>query len=156
YGAYSRVRAETDVGTFQAAGAVRTPVTIEAVGAFLEHLERISRAPATSVELSEARAYLVDSFPLSIETPGDLAGLLVELRLYGLPDTYWDTYRTRIGQVRAEQALEAARRYIHPDRAVVVIVGGAARFENDARRFGPVRVVDLAGQTLRELPAQPR
>lgn len=153
YGAYSRVTANVEPGTFQASGSVRTPVTAEALAAFFEHLDRIVREAPPQSELEEARAFLIDSFPLSIETPADLADRLVELRLYGLPDTYWDSYRSRIAQVTPAQSLEAARRYIHPEHAAVVIVGSASAFEEAARRFGPVRVVDVGGRTLRELPA---
>lgn len=155
YGAYSRITANVDPGTFQATASVRTPVTGQALAAFFEHLDRIVREPPSPQEVEEAQSFLIDSFPLTIETPGDMAGLLVDLRLYGLPDDYWDTYRARIAEVTPTQALEIAQRYIHPDRAAVVLVGNATAIENDARRFGPVRVVDVNGRTLRELPPLP-
>jgi zinc protease len=152
YGAYSRVTAMVDVGTFQASGAVRTPVTGQALDAFFEHLDRIVREPAPEPEIESSRAYLVDSFPLAIETPGDLAGLLVDLRTYGLPDTYWDTYRTRIAAVTPSEALHAAQQFIHPEQSVVVIVGSAQVFQEHARQYGPVRVIDVNGRLERELP----
>ncbi len=155
YGAYSRVSSTVDVGSFQASGSVRTPVTGQALDAFFEHLDRIVHEAAPEPETDASRSYLIDSFPLAIETPGDLAGLLVELRLYGLPDQYWDSYRTHIGEVSPAQALQAAQRYIHPDRCVITIVGNAQVFQDHARRYGPVRVVDVNGRTLRELPATP-
>jgi predicted Zn-dependent peptidase len=155
YGAYSRVTANVESGTFQASASVRTPVTGEALVAFFEQLDRIVREAPPEEELREAQSFLIDSFPLSIETAGEIAGHLVELRLYGLPDTYWDSFRSRIGQVTSPQSLTAAQRYIHPDHALVVIVGAATAFEEAARQLGPVRVIDLAGRVVRELPARP-
>jgi zinc protease len=151
YGAYSRVTGNIDIGTFQASGAVRTPVTAQALDAFFEHLDRIVREAAPESETELSRAYLVDSFPLAIETPGDLAGLLVDLRTYGLPDTYWDSYRTRIAAVTPAEALQAAQHYIHPQQSVIVIVGNAQVFQEHARHYGPVRVIDVNGHVEREL-----
>jgi len=153
YGAYSHVATPLDVGTFQASGSVRTEVTGEALDAFMQHLARIVHEPASGDELAVARGFLVDSFPLAIETPGDLLAHLVELRLFGLPDAYWDGYRSRIEATDANAALQAARRSIRPDECTIVIVGRAEAFEQHARRYGPVRVVDREGRMLRQLPA---
>ena len=60
-------------------------------------------------------------------------------------DDYWDNYRTAIRQVSAPQALAAARSYIHPDNALVVVVGRAADVLEPLRRFGPVTVYNTAG-----------
>ena len=82
-----------DIGPFVAYSSVRTEVTTEAIGAFFDHLELINREPAGAQELANARRYLGDSFPLQVDTPGKLADLVTELRVYGLPADYWTNYR---------------------------------------------------------------
>lgn len=153
YGAYSDVIPREQVGPFTAVAAVRTEVTVEALGAFFEHLDRISTERASDEELELARRYLSDSFPLHIDTPGKIAGLVGELRSYGLPDDYWDTFRTRIGEVTGEQALAAAQANIRPDESVVIIVGEASAFAEELRQWGPVTVVNTAGETTATYPA---
>jgi predicted Zn-dependent peptidase len=146
YGAYSAVSERVDIGPFVAYASVRTEVTNEAIGAFFEHLERINREPADSEELVNAKRYLSDSFPLTVDTPGKLAELVVELRTYGLPDDYWDRYRQWIRKTSASEAQYVARNYIRPKDSLVVIVGQAADFAQSLQQFGPVTVVSPDGE----------
>jgi zinc protease len=146
YGAYSAIVERIDVGPFIAYASVRTEVTTEAVGAFFDHLEQIHREPATNQELINAKRYLSDSFPLQVDTPGKLAELVMELRTYGLADDYWDNYRNWIRATSSSEAYYAARNYILPDEALVVVVGQAADFAPSLARFGPVTVVSPDGE----------
>ncbi|MFZ1866356.1 MAG: pitrilysin family protein [Polyangiales bacterium] len=146
YGAYSAIVERVDVGPFIAYASVRTEVTTEAVSAFFDHLEQMHREPATSEELINAKRYLSDSFPLQVDTPGKLAELVMELRTYGLPDDYWGNYRNWIRNTSSSEAYDAARTYIRPAEALVVVVGQAADFAPSLARFGPVTVISPEGE----------
>lgn len=141
YGAYSRIEEMADISPFRAYASVRNDVTEEALEAFFENIERWRSEPATAEEMQNARTYLTGVFPIFIETPGSIALMLATQQVLGLGRDYWSTYRGRIAAVTAEQALEAAQRYVHPDRAVVVVVGRAAAIEAALAKFGPVRRV---------------
>lgn len=151
YGAYSRIEVREATAPFRASAAVRTEVTAQALEAFEEHLTRIRQSAPPREELANAHQYLSDSFPLKIETAGSIAGLVAELRLYGLPDGYWDDYRSRIRKTTAEEALKAAKSYIKPDQSVIVVVGNAGEIGESLRRFGPVTVVDAQGKVSAKL-----
>jgi hypothetical protein len=194
YGVYARMGENVGASQWFAGGQVRTAVTGDALHALFRHLECLTTEAAPDPELAMTRSYLTDSFALSIETPGNVADLVSAMRIYGLPADYYDTLRARVTAVDAAAELAAARRYIHPDHALVVVVGtadapvdvgppcaaaaalaadapfaqqlqacqaraeGAAPRERQAlqevlRTFGPVRVVDLEGRTVRELTA---
>jgi zinc protease len=148
YGAYSDFDDFVQVAPFSAMAAVRTEVTAQAVAAFTEHLERIVKEKAGESELIDAKRYLTDRFPLRIETAGKIAGLVSELREFNLPDDYWDKFRASIEGVSAEQALEAAQRYIRPSQSTLVVVGKAAAFKPALEAYGPVTVVDTDGNVL--------
>lgn len=155
YGANSSVDELPFVAPFRARAAVgrdpRQPDvdrTAAAMDAFMEHLERIVSEPAPLREVEDAQRYLSDSFPLQIDTAGRIAGLVSDLRLYGLPDDYWDTFRSQIRSVTPEQALEAARAHVHPDRALIVIVGDAEAIAQPMRRWGAVRVMATDGTEI--------
>lgn len=155
YGAYSGVGERVHVAPFRASAEVRTEVTGEAMSAFFEHLNRIVTEAAPAEEIVNAQRFLSDSFPLQIDTPGKIGNLISELRLFNLADDYWDTYRTRIGEVDAAQALTAARAHIDPEHALIVIVGDATSIQEGLRAYGPVQVLNTEGETLRTLEAQP-
>jgi zinc protease len=148
YGAYSRLGERVQVGPFRASAAVANPKTEAAMDAFFEHLDRIVSEPPSDTELANAKRYLVDSFPLQIDTPGKIASLVADLRIYGLPETYWDTYRTRIQEVDANAALTAAKSHIQPDRSLIVVVGRASDVLDPLRKLGPVTVLDTEGNQI--------
>ncbi len=146
YGAYSAIAERVEIGPFVAYASVRTEVTTEAIGAFFEHLQRIHQEPAKPEELQNARRYLSDSFPLKVDTPGKLADLVTELRVFGLDDDYWDNYPNWIRETSSSEAQYVARSYIRPKEALVVIVGQAADFAESLQRFGPVVVISPDGE----------
>jgi predicted Zn-dependent peptidase len=153
YGAYSTIAERVAVGPFIAYASVRTEVTKEAVGAFMDHLNLIVKEQAESEELSNAKRYLSDSFPLQVDTPGKLAELLVQLRTFGLPDDYWDTYRQSIRATGSTEALQAAQSVIRPAEALVVIVGQAADFAESLQEYGSVTVVSSDGEVKAQFGA---
>jgi len=148
YGAYSYIDDRLQIAPFIAYAAVRNEVTGEAMQAFEEHLRQIVAQPPTAQELADAKRYLVDRFPLRIDTPGKIAGLVSELRIYDLPDDYWDSFRERITEVDAQAALDAAKKYIKTDRSLIVVVGQAAAIKPTLEKYGPVTVLDTEGEVV--------
>lgn len=150
YGAYSGIDELAHPGPFRARGGIgRDPAQPDvdrsglAMEAFMEHLERITTEAPSADEVRDATQYLSDSFPLSIDTIGRVAWMVGYLRVFGLPDDYWDTYRSAIRAVTPEAALAAARAHIDPANALVVVVGDADLVAPAMRRWGPVRVIDI-------------
>ncbi len=154
YGAYSDVEEHVQVSPFLATAAVRTDVTAEAVAAFTEHLDRIIQEPVAASELADAKRFLTDRFPLRIETAGKIAQLVSELRVFGLPDEYWDRFRGEIEGVTAEAALAAAKRHVRPSESLLVVVGKAAAFKSALEKYGPVTVVDTNRNVLVQAKSQ--
>lgn len=126
YGVYARMGENVGESQWFAGGQVRTAVTGDALHALFRHLECLTTEPAPEPELAMTRSYLTDSFALSIETPGNVADLISGMRIFGLPSDYYDTLRARVTAVDAAASLATARRYIRPDRSLVVVVGTAA------------------------------
>lgn len=155
YGAYSAVGERVRIAPFVSWAAVRTEVTGQAMDAFFENLGRITSEAPPAEELVNAQRYLSDSFPLQIDTPGKIAGMVADLRIFGLPDNYWDGFRTSIGQVTPDESLAAARTHIRPDKMLVLVVGEAAAVVETLRRWGPVRVLDENGELKERFEASP-
>jgi hypothetical protein len=128
-------------------------VTPQALKGFFDHLQRISTEAPGEGELSDAKRLLVDSFPLQIETPGEIAGLVSDLRAYNFPDNYWDGFRSQIQSVASPQALQAAKQYIRPDSSLVVVVGRAAAIREALASYGAVKVIDTDGKLVVSTPA---
>ena len=71
-----------------------------------------------------------------------IAGLLLQ----GLPPGEAALYADRLAAVSPEQAAEAARRYVAPGQASVIVVGNAAAFLDDLKAIRPDVTVIPASQ----------
>ncbi len=157
YGAYSRFTRPKGMGMFMANAEVRTPVTDSALAEMMRQLDRIrTQVPADS-EITAAKNYLVGSFPLSIQTPEQIANAVASARLLGLPDDYVPRFRDRLAAVTSAQLGAADRRFLTTDKMVVVVVGDGTKILDGLKRLGTVRLVDVEGKPMAEadLAARP-
>ncbi len=156
YGAYSNFNRPRDIGRFAANAEVRTDVTDSAVVEMLAQLRRISAEPIPETELEPAKSALVGVFPLTIETPQQLAERVAAVKLYGLAPDYLQTYRTKIAAVTAQQAQQAAKRAIRPEQALVVVVGDGAKLHSKLAAIAPIRIVSVQGDVMTPADLTPR
>jgi zinc protease len=144
YGAGSAFALRRFPGPFVASAAVQTDRTAEALTEFFRELDAIrQRVPPD--ELEKARNYLALGMPADFETTGQLIARLQELAVFELPRDYFDEYVDRLQAVTAADVERVARRYIRPDRFVVVVVGDRATIEPRIRalELGPLAVLSL-------------
>jgi zinc protease len=96
----------------------------EAVRLVREEMRRIGGADATPRELELAKAYLIGSYPLRVDTSSKVAGLLISLEEAGLGLDYPERYRERIARVTAADVRRVSALYLDPDTFSTVMVTG--------------------------------
>jgi zinc protease len=143
YGVSSGFLMRRQSGAFQVATAVETDVTAAAVAEVLNEVRGIRDAPVTDAELQDAKNYFAGVFPLRLQTTDGIAGRLLELLVYDLPDDYFDTYRDNVLAVTAEDVRTAAQRFLDPEGLAIVIVGDAESLRPSLEDLdlGEIRVV---------------
>lgn len=114
-------------GPFQVVLQTKVESTAEAIRLVRAEIERLHAEGATEEELQMAKDYLTGSFPLRLDSTGKLAGFLVQVEYFGLGDDYIERYPEYVRAVTVEDVREAARKYLHPDALVQVVVGPAER-----------------------------
>jgi zinc protease len=95
----------------------------KAITALDAQIQRIQRSGVTQREVDEAVAYLTGRFPLRLETNDGVADMLWSMEFFNLGADYIDRYAGYYRAVTVQQANEAARTHLHPDRATVVVAG---------------------------------
>jgi zinc protease len=148
YGAYASLHRYRGLGFWQATAEVRTEVTDSALREMLNQVDRIRREPIPDSELVAVKGFLVGSFPLTIETPNQIAGQVANAKLLGLGGDYLRLYRERLSAVTAAQAQAAAVRLFRRSGLTVVVVGDAAKVYDGLQAIAPVRLVDVDGKPL--------
>lgn len=149
YGARSAFAFRRQAGPFVVSAPVRNEVTLEAVNEVLAELRRIRTGDIEGQELGDTKAYLAGVFPATVQTAGDIAGRLLDMDLYDLPHDYFDRYRENITAVSKDDVERVAKRYIDPDRVIIVIVGNVAQIHESIGTLGyPIHHLDIDGNTV--------
>jgi zinc protease len=78
-------------------------------------------------ELASARDSQLLSLPALFETNETIGATLSDLFVFDLPDNYYQLLPAQFAQVTAQQAMQAARKYLVPEQMVVVAVGDRAK-----------------------------
>jgi zinc protease len=147
YGAFSQFQFRRGPGPFQVAGAVRTDATGPAVSEIFKEIREVTSSPLRPDELQRARDSLTQSLPGDFETSARAAGSFAAVYLYDLGSDYFARYTERVNAVDAQGALAVARKYLVPERMVVVAVGDRAKIEPELSTLGlgRVEVLDSRG-----------
>lgn len=110
-------------GPFVIALGTRQAESQQALHVISETLEKFMKEGPTAEEIQAAKGYLIGGFPLRFDSNKKIAGTLLAIGLYGLPDDYLDTYISKINAVTKEQIQEAFKKHIQPSKMTTVLVG---------------------------------
>ena len=136
YGAEANTEARKDAGDFVAETDTRTDTTGQALRLMIDEFSRLARDRVGQRELSDAQAYLAGSFPLTIETPDQIATQVLNVLFYDLPIAEIGTFRERVLGVTPDDIQRVARQYVRPDRLSIVLVGNARAFASQLIEMG--------------------
>jgi zinc protease len=157
YGAEADTEARKDAGDFVAQTDTRTDTTAQALRLMIDEFSRLPRERVGERELSDAQAYLAGSFPLTIETPDQIATQVLNVLFFDLPISEIGSFRERVLAVTPDDIQRVARQYVKPDRLSIVLVGNARAFASQLIDLGfggyeviPVDQLDLMSPTLKK------
>jgi len=122
YSVYSGFYSEKNFGTFQISMQTRNESAQEAMRVATEEIRRLREEGVSPEELQAAKDYVIGSFPLRLDTNRRIAGFLAQAEYFQLGLDYPDQYPELIRRVTEEDVLRVARRYLKPERLIVVVV----------------------------------
>jgi zinc protease len=109
-------------GSFQIVLQTKNSSAREAISLALKQMELIRKEPVSDRELESAKKYLIGSFPLRLDTQGKLANFLIQVEYYGLGLDYPKEYPSLIKSVTKEDVIRVAKKYLHPETYILVVV----------------------------------
>jgi len=147
YGASSSFIYRRSAGPFFVSSGIRTDVTAPAVSEIFKEVRRMAEAPLTDEELSLAKDSLVRSLPGEFETISRAASSFSDLFIYDLGLDYYAQLPARLSAITSADVHAVAKKYLVPDKMIVVAVGDRAKIEPELAKLnlGPVEVRDADG-----------
>jgi len=120
----------------------------------LQEMRNLASAPVKDEELNNSKRGFIDRFPRTFATKAQIANTFAQDEFTGRyarrPD-YWKQYRSRIDSVAKEDVLRVAKKYLVPDKLVVLVVGQKKEILL-GHPSHDVKLTDLTGGRLTDLP----
>ena len=149
YGASSQFVFRKAPGPFQVASGVRTDATAAAASEMINELRGMAAAAMPADELKRSKDALTYSLPGAFETSVSTAASLANIYTYDLGVDYYATYAESVYAVTSEQALAAAKKYLVPERFVIVAIGDRSKIEADLKKLNlPIEIRDADGKVV--------
>ena len=86
-------------------------------------IQEMRDKPPTAEEMKQAKETIVNSFIHQWTNTRYALAQIMNLEVLNEPKDYYETYASRIQAVTADDVLRVGKKYLHPDKLVVVLVG---------------------------------
>jgi zinc protease len=148
YGAHSRFEGRMQPGPFMSGAEVRNEATEETIVEIIAEIKSLVDVPVKEEELESVQNYITGSFPIQIETPGQVAQRIIQIEMYDLGKTYYNTYNSKVLQLTTDDIQKTAQKYLFPDELSIIASGRGALLTNTLSRFGSVEIFDVNGNKI--------
>lgn len=122
YDVHSSFASLKETGIFEVGIQTKNESANDVISETFKEIRRIQNDLVSEKELADAKAYLTGSFPLRMDTSAKIAGMLTAIEIYNLGLDYPARYPALINAVTREDIRRVAKKYLHPDAMVVVVV----------------------------------
>jgi len=132
-------------GPFNAMALPQSPKTVDATKAVLAEIASLNTKPFTEEEVARAKDNLLSSFLFRYDTREKVLGERERLEFYGYPADYLETYQAALTKISVADVAAVAKKYIHPDKLAVLVVGNGAEIKPglDDLGLGPAHPIDI-------------
>jgi zinc protease len=127
YDVHSAFSARKEPGAFSVSIQTKNESANEVIAETLKEIRRIQEETVSDKELADAQAYFTGSFPLKMDTYAKIAGILTSIEIYNLGLDYPQKYPALINAVTKEDIKRVAKKYLHPDSLVIVVVANLGK-----------------------------
>jgi zinc protease len=131
--------------TFNVEVLTKSASTVDATKAALDQIASLNSQTFTDEELKRSKDDILNTFLFRYDTPGKVLSESIRLEFYGYPPDYLQTYEAALRKVTVPDLTAAARKYIHPEKLAILVVGNQSEIQPglDALKLGHVKTIDI-------------
>lgn len=123
YYSYSQLEGGLGPGAWQAVAGVDPANVNKAIPLIQAEIKRMIETKVTPTELKDNKSYMIGSMPIGLETNDGVAGIILDMELYGLGLDYLVNYPDRIRAINAVSVQAAAQRYLDAENFALAVAG---------------------------------
>jgi len=123
YYAYSSMSGGTGPGSWEVSAGVNPENMEKAIDLIREEIKQFTEQGISEEELADSQANFIGRLPMMLESNAGVAGGLLKIERFGHSLDFYRQYAGLVREVGVEQVVEAARKYLHPDRLAIATAG---------------------------------
>jgi len=123
YYASTSLNAWIESGSWEVSAGINPGNVEKAAALITEELRRFTTEPVTQEELEDNQNNYIGRMPLSLESNSGVANSILNLERFDLGLDYLQRYPALVRAVTREDILGAARKFIDPDKLIIVSAG---------------------------------
>jgi zinc protease len=124
YSVYSYFAPMKEAGPFQIGLQTKRAQANDALKVARDVLQQFLAEGPSETEMAAAKANIVGSFPLRLDSNRKILDNVAAIGFYGMPLDYLDTYAEKVQKVTAADVRAAFARHVQPANLVTVVVAG--------------------------------
>lgn len=118
--------------------------TAAAIEALQHQITDFLRGGVREREVRRAKDAILNSFVFDFDSTEKVLAERMRYEFYGYPPDFLERYRAAIEKVTPADVDRVARKYLHPERFAILVVGNAKDFDRSLASFGKVTTVDIS------------
>jgi len=123
YYSYSQLEGGLGPGAWQVIAGLDPANVDKAVPLIQAEVKRMIETKVMARELKDNKSYMIGSMPIGLETNDGVAGIILDMELYGLGLDYLVSYPDRINAISAASVQAAAQKYLDAENFALAVAG---------------------------------
>lgn len=131
-------------GITRFAMGTKSGTTAAGIDALRKEMDGLIHGTVEQIEVKKAKDAILNSFIFSFDSKEKVLAERMRYEFYGYPPDFLEHYRAGIEKVTPPDVDRVARKYLHPEKMAVLVVGNAKDFDRDLSTFGKVTTIDIS------------
>lgn len=132
------------VGVLRIAMGTKSGTTAAAIDSLRHQIDELVKGGVTQQELKKAKDAILNSFIFEFDSKEKVLGERMRYEFYGYPADFLERYRAGIEKVTPADIDRVAKKYVHPERLSILVVGNPKDFDRSLSTFGKVTSLDIS------------
>ncbi|MDB6122462.1 MAG: Peptidase domain protein [Pedosphaera sp.] len=140
--------------TFTAGFQSKSRTVAYATSIVINEMKKMTEGPPTDVEMNISKRGYIDRFPRQFATKTQIANIFAQDEFtgrYARDPEFWQKFRARIEAVTKGDVERVARKFVAPDKTVILVVGQKSDITMTLPEH-PVALKDISSGPVTELP----
>lgn len=117
--------------------------TIDALKAIIDEIQLITKEKVSEKELKDAKDYFLNSFVFRYSSPSLILNRSLNREFYGIPEDVDKKFLEDVKKVNADDVLEIAKKYLHPGKMIILVVGDKKNIKGNLSELGKIKDIDI-------------